>query len=66
MIQEQITKAQQCAALLVDDIQQAWASANNARRPEGPSLGDKAMAAYLSDCLQLARNLESKLLLLSP
>ena len=58
-LNKQIVKARDAAALLSDDLLQAVKAVNN----RGPAnLGDRALLAYLNECLSAARALESKLL----
>lgn len=59
MLSEHITKAQQIASMLADDIKQAIKAARE--RPEGPSIGDKATVAYLNERLAEAFALAAKL-----
>ena len=61
-LNEQITKAQQCSSMLASDIMQAFSAANRIDRPEGRSRRDNALTAYLSECLDMARKLETKLM----
>ena len=49
------------ASCLAKDLQQFHTESNANDRPEGPSLSDKALTAYLADCLDLLRQLENKL-----
>lgn len=62
----ELTKAQQTANLLASDCLAALkaASDQHRRRPEGSTLGDRAICAWLSECSEMARKLESKLLAL--
>jgi hypothetical protein len=62
---EIITKAVQTANLLISDLEEAYGEASTILRPEGRTLGDKALQAYLADRLVAARILESDLLNLS-
>lgn len=64
-MQETITAATQSAAFVVSDLQEALAQANAVARPEGPSVADKALAAYLAGCLEAARKLQSDLAMIS-
>lgn len=63
-LNEKITKAQQCAAMLADDVVRAYQTAERIEWPEGRTRSDKALAEYLSECATLARELETKLLYL--
>jgi hypothetical protein len=62
---ELIVKAAQTANVLVSDLTEAYRQASAATRPEGRTLGDKALTAYLEERLAIARMLESDLLRLS-
>jgi hypothetical protein len=64
-LNELITKATQTANLLVSDLEQAYCEVRTILRPEGPTLSDKALLAYLAERLAAARKLESDLLNLS-
>lgn len=62
-LNEQIVKARGAAALLSDDLLQAVKEAVKAVNNRGPAnLGDRALLAYLNECLAAARALENKLL----
>ena len=58
---EQITKAQQCADMLVSDIQQAYKASLEIVKPEGRNRRDNALTLYLAECLDMARKLNSRL-----
>jgi hypothetical protein len=62
---ENLTKAVESAAFLIGDLQAAWSDANSIDRPEGRSVGDRVLLAYLGDCLEMARKLQSQLLRIS-
>jgi hypothetical protein len=64
MMNENIIKAQQTANLLAADIKAAWQDAHKACDTENASHADRALRAFLADCLQAAHALESKLLML--
>ena len=61
-ITEKLTVAAQAANLLASDLLQVHTEACNVGRPEGMSMGDKAIAAVVSDLLCKAREIESALL----
>lgn len=57
---EQITKAQQTAAMLRKDVYYALSAARE-QRPEGANRTDRIVVTYLMECLDMAAKLESKL-----
>ena len=65
MLDENITKAQHCATMLANDIQQAISDIPSPTPPSGDSqddvIRDRAILAYLNDCLTAARALQSKM-----
>lgn len=65
MLNELVTKATQNMQFVSGDLRTATKMAHEINRPEGPNLRDRALAAYLAECLDLARKLENKLLLLA-
>ena len=65
MLTELVTKAAQTMQFVAGDLQAATQRANQTYNPAGPNLRDRALAAYLAECLTLARQLETKLLLLA-
>ena len=62
---ENITKATQTVWFLESDILAAYSESIQIERPEGRTVGDKAMTAYLADCLSDVRALQNKLAVLS-
>lgn len=62
---ESITKAAQAMQFVTGDLLAAARDAAAVERPEGQSVRDRALAAYLADCLDLARKLEQKLRLIA-
>ena len=65
MVNETVTKATHSAGFLADDLLAAWNDANSIVRPEGRSMVDRVLLAYLSDCLEMARKLQNQLLRIS-
>jgi hypothetical protein len=59
---ENITKAQQCVALLESDILAAYKESCRCDAPEGPSRRDHALRMVLADLLVDVRKLQSRLL----
>ncbi len=59
---EQITKSCQFANMLADSIVQLHWQAAKINRPEGRNIMDKALTKYLAEALEMARQLEAKLL----
>lgn len=61
-IDETISKAAQTMTLIATDLAEATEAAYQVK---GPTLRHRALAAYLAECLKLARDLENKLLLIA-
>ena len=62
---EKVETAAQTMSLVVSDLVHAIAEVRRVNRLEGTNLHDRATAMYLSDCLKLAKELESKLSLVA-
>lgn len=56
-----ISKAQEHAHALAYELAKAHQDANAIERPEGRNVMDKALTAYLAECLDASRRLEAKL-----
>jgi hypothetical protein len=59
MMDELITKSQQMATMLSDEIQRAHKTSNH--QIDKRSRAENALTECLADCLELSRKLESKL-----
>jgi hypothetical protein len=62
---DQISRAAMLASQAACILRDVALEANALNPPEGQSLRDRALAAYLAECLRLARELENKLLLIA-
>ena len=58
---ESLAKATHGIGFVIDDLKAAMKAAQ-VQRPEGPSLADKVMLAYLAECLDVAHTLHGRLL----